>query len=52
MHFEFLDEEVWYKFNATVAKEKGWNLPKKTKTERKKPQRKAKTVTTDMTLFD
>ena len=52
MHFEFLDEDVWYKFNATVAKEKGWNLPKKTQTERKKPQRKAKTVTTDMTLFD
>lgn len=29
MHFEFLDEDVWYKFNAEVAKTKGWNLPKK-----------------------
>lgn len=29
MHFEFLDEDVWYKFNAEVAKTKGWTLPKK-----------------------
>ncbi len=28
MHFEFLDEDVWYKFNAEVAKTKGWALPK------------------------
>lgn len=28
MHFEFLDEDVWYKFNAKVAKTKGWALPK------------------------
>ena len=42
MHFEFLDEDVWYKFNAEVAKVKGWNLPKKTQKERKKPERKKK----------
>ncbi len=29
MHFEFLDEDVWLKFNTEVAKTKGWNLPKK-----------------------
>lgn len=31
MHFEFLDEDVWFKFNYECAKIKGWNLPKKTK---------------------
>ena len=30
MHFEFLDENVWFKFNYEVAKLKGWALPKKT----------------------
>lgn len=30
MHFEFIDENVWYKFNYEVAKNRGWNLPKKT----------------------
>lgn len=34
MHFEFLDENVWEKFNYEVAvyksKTKGWDLPKKT----------------------
>ena len=29
MHFEFLDEDVWFKFNEEVAKTKGWSLPKK-----------------------
>ena len=42
MHFEFLDEEVWFKFNYTVAQSKGWNLPKKTQKERKRPERKKK----------
>lgn len=28
MHFEFLDDEVWAKFNIEVAKGKGWQLPK------------------------
>ena len=31
MHFEFLDEEVWMKFNAKVASLRGWRLPRKTK---------------------
>lgn len=30
MHFEFLDEDVWYRFNYEVSKLKGWALPKKT----------------------
>lgn len=29
MHFEFLDEDVWLKFNYEVAKLRGWSLPKK-----------------------
>ncbi len=29
IHFEFLDEDVWYRFNYEVAKMKGWQLPKK-----------------------
>lgn len=32
MHFEFLDEDVWHKFNYEVAKIKGWQLPKERKT--------------------
>ena len=31
MHFEFLDEDVWNKFNYEVAKIKGWQLPKERK---------------------
>ncbi|SFG56785.1 DUF4942 domain-containing protein [Prevotella sp. KH2C16] len=31
MHFEFLDEDVWMKFNQAVAKQRGWVLPKKSK---------------------
>ena len=31
MHFEFLDENVWIKFNQAVAKQRGWVLPKKSK---------------------
>lgn len=38
MHFEFLDEDVWFKFNYECAKAKGWALPKKTP----KPMRKRK----------
>ena len=26
MHFEFLDEKVWWKFNQTVAKVRGWSI--------------------------
>lgn len=29
MHFEFVDEKVWMKFNREVAKQRGWVLPKK-----------------------
>lgn len=29
MHFEFLDEDVWWKFNQAVAKERGWTIGKK-----------------------
>lgn len=30
MHFEFIDEDVWMKFNQKVAELRGWELPKKT----------------------
>lgn len=30
VHCEFLDEDVWYRFNAEVARIKGWALPKNT----------------------
>ena len=36
MHFEFLDEDVWFKFNYECAKLRGWNLPKKTQTARRR----------------
>lgn len=29
MHFEFLDEDIWIKFNVKVAEIKGWRLPAK-----------------------
>jgi hypothetical protein len=35
MHLEFLDEEVWYKFNQTVAKVRGWSLPTMSNTTKK-----------------
>lgn len=31
IHFEFKDEDVWYRFNQAVASTRGWNLPQKTK---------------------
>lgn len=31
MHFEFVDEDVWYKFNQAVAAHRGWVLPKQHK---------------------
>ena len=45
MHFEFLDEDVWAKFNAEVARIRGWQLPKPRKNRPSK-----KEVRT--TLFD
>ena len=33
MHFEFLDENVWYRFNQEVAKRRGWNIGSKTKSK-------------------
>lgn len=41
MHFEFLEEDVWFKFNYEVSKLRGWNLPKKTEKKRKATQRKS-----------
>lgn len=34
MHFEFQDEEVWYKFNQAVAKVRGWELPSNVKVKK------------------
>lgn len=37
MHFEFTDEEVWAKFNRTVAEIRGWNyVPQKSSTKSRK----------------
>lgn len=36
MHFEFLHEDVWQKFNTEVAKLRGWSLPKMSESKRKK----------------
>lgn len=36
MHFEFLDEAVWAKFNQTVAQARGWHLGKQTKNRKTK----------------
>ena len=49
MHFEFLDEDVWYKFNYEVSKLKGWSLPKKTP-KANKPRTRAQQPTS-VTLF-
>lgn len=35
MHFEFLDEKVWEKFNLEVAKIKGWELPENSRSYKK-----------------
>lgn len=36
MHFEFIDEDVWAKFNQGVANIKGWQLPQNIRTKSKK----------------
>lgn len=35
MHFEFIDEDLWYKFNSMVAKSRGWELPQNTGKKKK-----------------
>ena len=47
MHFEFPDEDVWYKFNYEVAKLRGWNLPKKSSPK----QKSNKTSSKETSLF-
>lgn len=34
MHFEFLDEDVWAKFNQSVASVRGWELPANVKVKK------------------
>lgn len=36
MHFEFLDEDVWAKFNIAVAQIRGWQLPKQRNTKKQR----------------
>ena len=36
IHFEFVSEDVWMEFNRRVAKIKGWQLPQKTDTKKRK----------------
>ena len=40
MHFEFIDEEVWWKFNQAVAKQRGWSLPQTSNKSKKEARRK------------
>ena len=35
MHFEFLDENVWYRFNQEVAQRKGWKIGKQSESTSK-----------------
>ena len=39
MHFEFLEEDVWYRFNCEVSRHKGLALPKKTEKKDSKKER-------------
>lgn len=39
MHFEFINEDVWMKFNIAVAKAKGWQLPKSRNTNQNKAKK-------------
>ena len=34
MHFEFIDENVWYRFNQEVAQRKGWKIGKQSNTKK------------------
>lgn len=36
MHFEFSDENIWYRFNQEVAKVRGWNIGKNTDKARRR----------------
>lgn len=40
MHFEFVDEEVWWKFNQTVAKQRGWSLPQTSNKSKREARRR------------
>ena len=45
MHFEFTDPELCDKFNARVAKIKGWQLPEKTNTAKNRERKEATAAT-------
>ena len=51
MHVEFVDEDVWYKFNQEVAKIRGWNLPQKSNAS-KKAERKSKNQDCNQVALD
>jgi hypothetical protein len=42
MHFEFIDENVWARFNQEVAKSKGWKIGSTTKSEHGHKQNRKK----------
>lgn len=42
MHFEFIDENVWARFNQEVAKSKGWKIGSTTKSEHGHKQNRRK----------
>lgn len=50
MHVEFVDEDVWYKFNQEVAKTRGWNLPQKSNASKKADKKKQNQATCQAAL--
>jgi hypothetical protein len=44
-HFEFLNQDIWAKFNQHVGRIKGYPLPESVKTEKKKYYNQPKTST-------
>lgn len=51
MHFEFIDDDIWFKFNYEVSKQRGWSLPKKTEKKPKTPKCKKKSETDQQSIF-
>ena len=45
MHFEFIDEDTWFKFNQAVAKQRGWTLPQKSNKTKNEKSKKSTSVT-------
>jgi hypothetical protein len=51
MHFEFVDEDIWAKFNQRVGKLKGYPLPKQTARPKQQHDKKAQSYAEPEILF-